>query len=72
MKFLLSKEDWLKIGKGALVAIVGALLTYFTTYFSGANFGQYTPIVVAVWSVIANICRKWLAENNTEVNTETK
>jgi len=69
MKFILSKEDWLSIGKGALVATVGALLTYFTAYFSGANFGQYTPIVVAIWSVVANVARKWIAQNS---NTETK
>lgn len=64
MKFILEKSEWVSVGKGALVAIVGALLTYFTAFFAGANFGQYTPIVVALWSVLANIARKWVDEQN--------
>ena len=66
MKFILSKEDWLSVGKGALIAIVGSLLTYVTAFFAKANFGEMTPVIVAVWSVIANIARKWISSNNTE------
>lgn len=55
--------DWLKVGRGALVAIAGALLTYTTSWLTGADFGSYTPIVVALWGIIANIGRKWVSDN---------
>lgn len=55
--------DWGKVGAGALVAIAGALLTYFSQWISGTDFGSYTTIVMAVWTVIANIARKWISDN---------
>ncbi len=50
-----------KVGIGALVAVAGALLAYFSEAISQTNFGPYTPIVVAAFSVLANIVRKWIA-----------
>ena len=55
--------NWKKIITGAGVAVIGALLTYTTTWVTGENFGTYTPIVVAIWSVIANVGRKWISDN---------
>lgn len=66
MKFILEKSEWISVGKGALIAIVGSLLTYFTAFFAKTNFGEMTPIIVAVWSVLVNIARKWISSNNTE------
>lgn len=63
-KFSLSGFDWKKIGVGALVAMVGALLTYLTPVITGLDLGSATPIVVAVWSILANIARKWVADNS--------
>jgi hypothetical protein len=60
--FTLSSIDWKKIGVGALVAITGAVLTYLTPIITNLELGQWTPIVVAVWSVIANVVRKWITE----------
>lgn len=51
--------NWGKVGAGALVAIVGALLTYITSWVAGGDFGSLTPIVVGVWTILANIARKW-------------
>lgn len=53
--------DQLKsIAKGAVIAAVGAALTYVTQAVSGVDFGPYTPAVVAVFSVLANALRKAL------------
>ena len=52
--------DWKKVGTGALIAIAGALLTYISEVITGINFGSWTPVVVTVWSVAANIARKYL------------
>jgi len=59
----LNKEDFLKIGKGALIAIIGALLTYLSQVVSGLDFGQWTPIVMAFWSIVTNAVKKWLSNN---------
>jgi len=45
--------------KGAAVAAAGAILTYATQYVSGADFGVYQPIAVAVLSIAANALRKY-------------
>lgn len=62
-RFNLNKEDGKKILIGALVAITGALLTYITETIGQIELGDYTPLVVAVWSIIANVVRKYLLES---------
>lgn len=59
-KFSLNRDDAVSILKGLMVALIGAGLTYFSQIIAKTDFGQYTPIIVAVYSVIANIVRKWL------------
>jgi len=44
--------------KGLIIALLGAALTYLTTWISGYNWGVYTPVVVALWSVVVNLVRK--------------
>jgi len=61
-RFSLNSIDWQKIGIGAGVAIAGALLTYLTPIVTGLDLGAFTPIVVALWSVIVNVVRKWIAD----------
>lgn len=60
----INREDFKKICMGALVAIVGALLTYLTDLIPNIDYGAWTPIVMAAWSVIANLVRKWLTNND--------
>ena len=48
-RFSLNTADWLKVGKGALIASVGAGLTYLSANVMGADFGMYTPVVVGGW-----------------------
>lgn len=57
-KFSLNSLDWKKIGKWALVAVVWVLLTYVADLIPTIDFWSYTPIVVAWFSVLANIVRK--------------
>lgn len=60
-RFKLTKTDLTKVGKGVLIAIVGAALTYLTEWASDADFGVYTPAIVAGLSILTNIVRKWSA-----------
>lgn len=63
---MLNRTDWKKVGIGAVIAVIGAFLTYLAESVSQFDFGQYTPVVVAVLSVVVNIGRKWLATLKTE------
>ena len=59
----INKEDLTKLGKGLLIAVLGAALTYGSEWMSGADFGSWTPVVVAGWSVAVNFLRKFIASN---------
>jgi len=50
--------DWMKLAKGAGIAIVGALLTYGSSWITGQDFGTATPMIVAGFSLLANFIRK--------------
>ena len=59
-KFKFDKITMIKIAKGAGIALAGALLTYLTEYLSGTDFGEFTPIIVGVWSIAVNAAREFL------------
>jgi len=59
-KFSLSTIDRKKIGIWALVAVVWTLLTYLADLIPTIDFGVYTPVVVASFSILANVVRKWI------------
>lgn len=63
--FSLSKEDLKKLGMGMLIAISGAVLTYGTEWVSDTSFGLWTPLIVAGWSVAANMLRKFVTNTAT-------
>ena len=65
-RFVLNGIDWGKIGKGLLVAVIGAILTYWTDVLKIIPLGEWTPIVMTFWSVIANVVRKWLTNYSPE------
>jgi hypothetical protein len=58
----LNKEDWKKIGIGALVAIGGVLATYLETLIPSIDFGNYTTLVVAINGIVINIIRKLVTD----------
>lgn len=55
-----TKENLIKIAKGAGIAVGGALLTYLAQFISDTDFGQWTPVVVAVGAVLINAGREFL------------
>lgn len=61
-RYQLNQEDLTKLGIGALVAVGGALLTYLADTIPGVDFGVYTPVVVAIASILINAGRKFLQE----------
>ncbi len=61
-KYNLNTTDLKKIGVGALMAIIGALLTFLTETLGEIDLGQWTPIIVSGWSVFANLIRKFISD----------
>jgi len=70
--FRLDKIDFTKILKGAEIAVVGALLTYFSSVVANTDFTVHlqngsvltlSPLVVALWSVLYNTGRKWVTDH---------
>jgi hypothetical protein len=52
---LTTKEGWLRLGKGSLMALSGAVIAYGQTITTG---GEVDPLKVALWSVVTNLLRK--------------
>lgn len=61
VKYSLNKQDLIKIGRGALMAIGGVLVTYLLQTLPSVDFGQYTPVVVGVASIGLNALSKYFA-----------
>ena len=59
-KFKFTKENLMKIARGAIIATSGALLTYIAAYISDTDFGIYTPAVVAIGGILINAGRELL------------
>lgn len=59
-KMTMTKDNWLKVGKGALIAVGGALLTYAAQFISDTDFGQWTPVVVSLGGILINMGREYL------------
>lgn len=59
----LTAIDWKKISKGAAIALIGALLTYGTEELPNVDLGQWTPVVMATWSILVNAFQKYLIES---------
>ncbi len=60
-KYSLNKEDLIKVSTGALLAIIGALLTYLTGIIGQIDFGVWTPVATAIFAIVANIVRKYIS-----------
>jgi cytochrome bd-type quinol oxidase subunit 2 len=58
----MSKEKWIKVGKGALIALGGALVAYIPQAIEMIDWGQWLPLVVALSSIIINAIRVYLRE----------
>lgn len=62
-KYQLNKEDMSKIGKGAVIAIGGALLTYATEILPQIEWGEYSVLIMGASSVLINFAWKLLRAN---------
>ena len=62
-RFQLNHADAKKIGKGALIAIGGALLAYAAEILPQIEFGDWTPIAVAIGGILINAGWKWIKPN---------
>lgn len=59
-KFTFTKENLIKIAKGILISGGAAILTYLAQFISETDFGQWTPVVVALGGIIINAGREFL------------
>ena len=59
-KYKLNSIDWKKIGTGLIIVLLGAFITYLQELIPSIDFGVYTPIAMAINSVIVNLLRKLL------------
>jgi len=53
------KESLIKIGKGALIAGGAVALLYLLEGLAKLDFGEATPVVVGILSVLINAIREW-------------
>ena len=60
-RYTLNQDDLIKITTGAALALGGALVTYLTEIVGQIDLGEWTPVFVAVMSVLINAFRKFLA-----------
>jgi len=60
----LDSTDWRKIGTGAAVAVLGAILTYATEIIPDLELGDYGPMLAAGLAVLVNVIRKILTDNS--------
>jgi hypothetical protein len=65
----MSKEQWIKIGKGAAIAVAGALLTYGANVlvpFLDGNGGMWGPSVAALLAIAIQAGRKFIESVQSE------
>lgn len=65
--FALSKADWKKIGKGAVVAGVGGVIAYFLSDVVPqiGSDKDTTIILTAGAAVLLNLLRKWVGDTSS-------
>jgi len=54
---IFSKEQWIKIGKGALIAFLAAGVTAAAQFLLQIDFGQWNPVVQAVLGIVINAAK---------------
>lgn len=59
-QYALNATDLFKAGRGLLVVLAGAALTYVVDLIPQIDFGVWTPMVVSVSSTLIELARRWL------------
>lgn len=57
----MSRERWGKLIKGAIVALLGALVAYLPEAVSSFDWGQWTLVAGAVGAILVNFLRHIIA-----------
>lgn len=65
----MSKDSLSSVLKGALIAAAGAALPYALSAVSLLPLGPLSPAVGAVASVLVNLIRKWITDNQSPAPT---
>lgn len=60
-KFSYNKADLQAIGRGAIIAIGSALITYLIELLPSVDFGEMTPFVVGILGILLNSARKYIS-----------
>jgi hypothetical protein len=68
--FSLSKEDLLKVVKGAAIAAGGAVAVYLTNWLGVTDFGPWTPFATAAAAILTNLARKYLTDTTEKQSTK--
>lgn len=58
-RYTLNKEDLKKIGRGAFMAIGGALVVFLLDLLPNLDLGEYTPVLIPVVSIALNSADKF-------------
>lgn len=61
--FSIDSRDMKSAYRGLSIALLGTLVTYLQS--AQINFGEYTALAVGINSVLVNVLRLWL-QNNQE------
>lgn len=59
----MNKVDWIKVAKGAGIAMGGAAVVYISELLAN-NTLDLTPMWVAVASTLVNMAKLWLTNNS--------
>ena len=63
-RFQLIAHDLVSALKGLAIVMAGAALTYILELVGRIDFGQFSPLIVAVLSFLINLGRKWVSEHS--------
>jgi len=69
-KYKFNREDLQKIGRGALLAMGGALVVYATDILPMVDWGSWAPVATGVGAILLNSLRKWVAGQATSSSSE--
>lgn len=60
-KYTLNKADLQSIGRGLLITLAGALVTYLIEVLPQIDLGEYGVFIVPIAALLLNTARKYLA-----------
>ena len=60
-KYTLNKQDLIKIGKGAGIAIGGSICAYLTTIIPEMDFGPQTLLISTIAMILINAALKYFS-----------